>query len=166
MTSHNCVPQSTAYQGVCTSCRRSAAAHARHILILARELIVTEAEQCVRVETNSRELCIRPGRAVSQADANAPAQLLSRAMSEGRGPQLGCLPGRIRLEHRLHASLHVEDRPSAESFRPDCSAPTPSGHPDCQQGLSLRAMTGGGSQPQHAHRAQQRPGKGRLFLCR
>ena len=53
--SHNCLPQRTAYQGVCTSCRRRAAAHARHILILTREQIFTEAEKCVRAELNSRE---------------------------------------------------------------------------------------------------------------
>ena len=34
----------------------SAAAHARHISILAREQIFTEAEQCVRAGLNSREL--------------------------------------------------------------------------------------------------------------
>ena len=54
--SHNCVPQSTAYQGMGTSCCRSAAAHARHMLMLAREPIFTEAEQCVCAEINSREL--------------------------------------------------------------------------------------------------------------
>ena len=45
VTSHNCVPQSTAYQGVCTSCRCSAAAHARRILIMARDQIFIEVEQ-------------------------------------------------------------------------------------------------------------------------
>ena len=72
----------------------------------------------------------------------------------------------LQREHLSpHVSLHVEDRTSAESFRHDCSAPTPSGHQACRQGLSLRATTGGGSQPQQAHRSQRRPGKGRLFLC-
>ena len=56
VTSNNCVPQSTTYSGVCTSCRRSAAAHARHILILARKQMFTEAEQRVCAELNSREL--------------------------------------------------------------------------------------------------------------
>ena len=56
VTSHNCVAQSTAYKGRGISCCRSAAAHARHILILAREQIFTEAEQCFRAKLNCREL--------------------------------------------------------------------------------------------------------------
>ena len=56
VTSHNCVTQSAAHQGVGTSCCRSAATHACRILILAREQIFAEAEQCVCVELNSREL--------------------------------------------------------------------------------------------------------------
>ena len=54
-----------------------------------------------------------------------------------------------RAHLRQHAPLHVEDRRSAEPFRLDCSVPTPEGHQDCRQGPSLRATTGGGSQPQH-----------------
>ena len=38
-----------------------------------------------------------------------------------------------RAHLRLHVSLHVEGRLSAESFRLDCGAPTPSGHQDCRQ---------------------------------
>ena len=53
VTSHNCVLQSTADQGVGIACCRSAAAHARHISILAREQIFAEAELCVRTEFSS-----------------------------------------------------------------------------------------------------------------
>ena len=79
VTSHNCVPQSTAYQ--VWSCCRSAAAHARHILILAREQIFTEADPCIRANSTAVSSA-RPGQVVSQVDVKSPAQLLRRAMSE------------------------------------------------------------------------------------
>ena len=72
----------------------------------------------------------------------------------------------LRAHLRLHVSLHIEGRPSAESFRLDCGAPTSLGHQDCRRALSLRATTGGGSQQLRTHRAQWRPRKGLLFWRR
>ena len=154
-------PQTRAW--VTTSCH-SAAAHTRHISLLAREQMSAEAEQCVRAELDCRELCeARPSRQPGRRQSPGAAPQACHVY-EGRCLELGCLPGCVRLGHRgysahlcLHVSLDVEGRQPAESFCLDCGEPTPPGHQDRRQCLSLRATTDGGSQQLHAHRAQRRP---------
>ena len=80
----------------------------------------------------------RPGRAVSQADVKTPAHLRrSATVREGCCPELGFLPGRVRLkcrEYKRSAHIHVCM----------CHCMLKGGHPQSLFGLTAaRALPGG-----------------------